>query len=209
MPITGNDLISIIQAISKRMHDERDALCELDRAIGDGDHGVAMDIGWTSVSESVEALRDPSVTEIFHTASQVFLRSVGATVGPLYATGLLDMSVWARDHQCLTSNDILPLFETFVNGLERRGRATMGEKTMIDVWVPALNAFRMAIPNGSSMAVHAALQAAREGYLSTANMVAVKGRASRLGTRSEGHVDPGARSAYLLLETVAQWFSDY
>ncbi len=205
MSITGNDLKGLFKALAQRMHDARGELSALDRAIGDGDHGVTMAVGWTAVSEAIELLEDPDIASVFHTAGTVFLRAVGATVGPLYATGLLDMAKWSRDRRKLDMADALSVFEVFIGGLIRRGHASVGQKTMMDTWIPAYEAFRNAWPGGVRGAAQAALQAADAGCVATANMLAQQGRAGRLGERSRGHLDPGARSAYLLLETTVHW----
>lgn len=202
---TSEDVVQIIRAVVHRMHDVREVLGELDRAIGDGDHGVTMDVGWQAVEEALERLDAPSLEDVFRTAGVSFLRAVGATVGPLYATALLDLAQWIKGRAVLTAADTLPMFEVFVGGLTRRGHAVAGDKTMMDVWIPALAAFReQFVVSGPWNAAVAAEQAAYNGWQSTTMMKAAMGRASRLGDRSIGHADAGARSAYEILATVVQ-----
>lgn len=206
MTIEGQDLKPLFRVLAGRMQAARDELSALDRAIGDGDHGVTMAIGWTAVQEAVDALEAPDMATVFRTAGQAFLQAVGATVGPLYATGLLDMAQWCRDHETLESSDALPLFAAFVGGLSRRGRAVVGQKTMMDTWLPAYQAFEAGWSHGATTAARDALQAGAAGCRATEAMKAGTGRAGRLGERSRGHQDPGAQSAYLLLETTIHWF---
>lgn len=208
MAIEGRDLQILSVVLADRMRQARDELTDLDRAIGDGDHGVTMDLGWQAVKDALLPLVDPSLNEALRVAGQTFLRTVGATVGPLYATGLLDMSTWTVNRKTLTAADSLPIFEVFVGGLTRRGHAVLGDKTMMDTWLPALDAFRAGFPRGINVAANKALAAAHQGVLATGQMTALKGRAGRLGERSVGHVDPGARSAYIILETTIIWLTN-
>ncbi len=205
MSITGKDLKGLFKLLSQRMQEGRNELSALDRAIGDGDHGVTMAVGWTAVCDALESLKDPNIASVFRTAGTSFLRAVGATVGPLYATGLFDMAVWCNDRTRLDGDDVVPLFEVFIGGLTRRGHAEVGQKTMMDTWIPAYKALYDVWSLDPKGAVQVALEAAEVGCLSTQDMLAVQGRAGRLGERSRGHQDPGARSALMLFETTVYW----
>ncbi len=203
--MTAADVIKLIDHIADIFHDARGLLSSLDRDIGDGDHGVAMDVGWAAVQSAVHQLEQPRLSDVFRAAGDAFLDKVGATVGPLYATMFLAIGKLVRDKDVLTDGDVGPIFRIAVESLQKRGKANVGDKTMMDVWIPALQAFQENERKGLQAAALAAATAGRSGAERTKDMVAVKGRASYLGQRSVGHVDPGAQSALILLESVIEW----
>jgi len=189
----------------------RDRLCELDGVIGDGDHGLAMDTGWQAASKAVLQLdeNDVSPTALFNIAAKAFLNAVGASSGPLYATAFMRAGTAVKDKHVLSDDDFLIAFSAMAQGIQDRGKAEIGEKTMIDAWKPAADAATAARGTGANVSacLEAAVRAARDGCEATRGMVAAKGRASRLGDRAIGHIDPGAASAVIIIEAMSAFLA--
>ena len=206
MTISSADLVALFTALSDRLEAERDALCALDGQIGDADHGIAMNEGFAAVRVAQAAL-DPAVaspTDVFNTAAKSFLNAVGASSGPLYATAFLRAGAAVKGQAQVEDPGLL--VEAIARGIAERGKAEPGEKTMIDAWAPAAAAVAEARAAGRSPAeaLQAAAAAAASGAEATKDMLAAKGRASRLGERARGHVDPGAASAAIILAVMAE-----
>jgi len=192
-------------AIAAAIEAERDRLCALDGVIGDADHGIAMALGFGAARDAVAALdgsTDP--TALLNTAAKAFLNAVGASSGPLYATAFMRAAAAVKGKQALDDADVVTMFQAMAKGIADRGKATIGEKTMIDAWLPAADAAGAAHQNGENLSesLSAAVDAARAGTEATKSMIATKGRSARLGERSLGHVDPGAASALIVIETM-------
>lgn len=189
---------------AKTVSDHRIDLIELDRAIGDGDHGENMDRGFTAVTAKLATLRPDTVGDVLKTVATTLMSTVGGAAGPLYGTAFL-RAAKAVDGE-LDAAGVASMLEAGLEGIKARGKAEPGEKTMVDAWEPAAEAARMAAEEGSGPAdaLRAAAQAAAAGSDATIPMVARKGRASYLGERSAGHRDPGAESSSLLLTAAAE-----
>lgn len=203
-------LARMFERMSQVIEAEKDHLSELDGAIGDGDHGITMSIGFKAVTTALAALDldRASPSEVMSTAASGFLDAVGASTGPLYATGFRRAAqvLAGRDHLDLVAcRDMLTAIS---EGIRDRGKAQRGDKTMLDVWLPAAEAAALAVADGRSerefwTAVGAA---ADNGAAATATMIATKGRAARVRERSLGHLDPGAVSAAALVKAIAAAF---
>lgn len=195
----------MIGAIADVMQAEKDRLCALDGVIGDGDHGIAMALGFAAARDAAAAVQG-APSDVLTAAAKAFLNAVGASSGPLYATGLLEAAKAVRGAEALDEALQLAMFEAIAAGVMRRGKAAVGDKTMVDAWAPAANAARVAREAGSSMreAAPEIISAAEAGAHATAAMQARLGRAARLGDRSLGHPDPGAVSAALMIAAMAQ-----
>ena len=204
--MTGREVIRLLEFIAERLRDHQDELTALDNRVGDGDHGVTMVQGWTAVLAAVQPLPHGSPSEVLRTAGQAFLNAVGATVGPLYATAFLRTARAVDGQARLGADDAPRAFEAWVEGLHARGKAEVGDKTMMDVWIPAWEAFRAERPEDLQARLDAAVDAGGQGLQRTEAMAARKGRASRLAERSMGVADPGALSAYVILAAVRDWF---
>ena len=192
-----------IELAAADIAEQRDYLVDLDRAIGDGDHGENMDRGFTA---ALEALGQPgSVAEVLKTVAKTLMSTVGGAAGPLYGTAFLRASKAAGDGE-LDGAGAAAVIAGALEGIQTRGKATTGEKTMVDAWTPALEAARAAAESGSDAAAvfEAAATAAEAGAAATEPMRATKGRASYLGERSIGHLDPGAVSTSLILRAAAR-----
>ncbi|GAA4286691.1 dihydroxyacetone kinase subunit DhaL [Georgenia daeguensis] len=179
-------------------------LIELDRAIGDGDHGENMDRGFTAVAAKLAGVTPSAPGEVLKTVATTLMSTVGGAAGPLYGTAFLRGSKAADG--ALDAGGVAAVLEAALEGIQARGKAEAGEKTMVDAWLPAAQAARSAAEEGSGPveALRAAADAAAAGAEATEPMVARKGRASYLGDRSAGHRDPGAQSSALLLAAAAE-----
>ncbi|MGX5839328.1 dihydroxyacetone kinase subunit DhaL [Mesorhizobium sp. ArgA1] len=199
-------LAGMFAAIADAMSADRDRLCALDGVIGDADHGIAMELGFSAARDAVAALdagkTDP--TNLLNTAAKAFLNAVGASSGPLYATAFMRGAAVVKGKATLDDADMVALFQAMAKGIQDRGKAEPGEKTMMDAWAPAAKAAGEALASGKGLAacLEAAAEAAKAGAEATKAIVASKGRASRLGERSLGHMDPGAASAVTVIEAM-------
>lgn len=205
--LTPSELISMFRALSERIEAEKGHLCELDGHIGDADHGIAMAQGFGAVAKALDAV-DPSAispTDIFNTAAKSFLNAVGASSGPLYATAFMRAGAAFKGKDVIAAEDIPVIVEAMARGIQDRGKAELGDKTMIDAWLPAATAAAAGREAGkpTSEVLADARKAAEAGAAATADMIASKGRSSRLGERSLGHVDPGAASAAIIVAVMA------
>ncbi|MEI4482042.1 MULTISPECIES: dihydroxyacetone kinase subunit DhaL [unclassified Phyllobacterium] len=206
--ITAANLISMFAEIAKAMAESKAHLCELDGVIGDADHGIAMDLGFLTVATNLAALditaADP--TTVFNTAAKSFLNAVGASSGPLYATAFMRAGASVKGKTVLTASDFADAFIAMAKGIQDRGKAEIGDKTMIDAWVPAAEALESAKTQGASLAeiLDKAGKAAEAGAEATKAMIASKGRSARLGERAIGHIDPGAASAAILIRAMGK-----
>lgn len=194
-----------IELAAADIAEQRDYLVDLDRAIGDGDHGENMDRGFKAAVEALGQAQPASVAEVLKTVAKTLMSTVGGAAGPLYGTAFLRASKAAGDGD-LDGAGVAAVIAGALEGIQARGKATTGEKTMVDAWTPALEAARAAAESGSDPAavLEAAATAAEAGAAATEPMRATKGRASYLGERSIGHLDPGAVSTSLILRAAVR-----
>ena len=185
--------------------EQRAYLTELDSAIGDADHGANMARGMTAVIEKIGAAHAGAVDELFKAVGMTLVTSVGGASGPLYGTFFLRFGMDAGAAKTLDGAALGTALRAGLEGVVARGKAEIGDKTMFDAMSPALDAYDAAIAAGSDVAAaaQAAFAAAQAGRDATLELVARKGRASYLGERSAGHLDPGATSTTLLFEALA------
>jgi dihydroxyacetone kinase-like protein len=207
-----------LRLAAERLHDQAANLTQLDQAIGDGDHGINMDRGFTAVLAMLNSQPEPNGTPVssgqavgglLRQAGQTLIKTVGGASGPLYGTAFLRASgVLSRAEEPGLADTVAAL-KASVEGIGSLGRSTTGEKTMLDALVPAVTAAQAALDAGQDDAVvlRAARAAADAGAQATIPMLATKGRASYLGERSIGHQDPGATSAALLVGALADALS--
>lgn len=195
-----------VRLSAKVVKEHREELIELDRQIGDGDHGENMNRGFTAVVAKLDALEAPpeQVGDVLKLVATTLMSTVGGAAGPLYGTAYLRAAKAAAAPE-LDSTAVVAVLEAALEGIVARGKAHAGEKTMVDAWTPAVEAAESVADNGGSptAVLAAAADAATTGAQSTIPLVATKGRASYLGERSAGHLDPGARSTELLLRAAA------
>jgi dihydroxyacetone kinase-like protein len=195
-----------IREFARLIAEHKEMLTELDSAIGDADHGINMHRGMSAVVGTLESESPGRPNELFKRTGMTLISTVGGASGPLYGTAFLRMSTTVGDAEQLDGNDLAKMFRAALDGVVQRGKASPGDKTMLDALGPAVEALESAVDDGQPLAeaLDAAVRAAEEGQAKTIPMVARKGRASYLGERSAGHQDPGATSVTLLLAAAAR-----
>jgi dihydroxyacetone kinase-like protein len=195
-----------VRAFAAVIAENKEYLTELDSAIGDADHGINMNRGMQAVLAKLEGDSQADAGALLKTVGMTLVSTVGGASGPLYGTLFLQMGSSAAGKPELSDEDWAAALAAGVAGVQRRGKAELGDKTMIDALVPAVEALASSLAGGSAAgeALHRSAEAAREGMIATIPLVARKGRASYLGERSADHQDPGATSSWLLLRTAAE-----
>ncbi|PYE84844.1 dihydroxyacetone kinase subunit DhaL [Pseudoroseicyclus aestuarii] len=197
---------TMLLAAGERVIAEADVLSALDGALGDGDHGVTMETGFRAVARALDALpQDAAPNVLCDAAAQAFLDAVGASAGPLYATGLRHAGRAVAHRGDLDAASLTAWIRAMAEGIAERGGARPGDKTMLDAWAPAAEAAEDALRDGggAEACLAAAAQAAQAGRDATEAMWARRGRAAKLGDRALGHIDPGAASAALILAAMS------
>ena len=203
--IDATTLLDWITRFRDAVTEKREWLTELDSAIGDADHGSNMSRGMTAVVEKLDAGAPATADELLKSVGMTLVSSVGGASGPLYGTLFLRMGMTAGAVTELDAAGLAAALRAGLDGIVARGKAEAGDKTMFDAMAPAVDAFDAAIAGGSDLtaAARSAAEAAEAGRDATVPLVARKGRASYLGERSAGHLDPGAASTALLFDTLA------
>ena len=192
--------------VAVRLEAERDFLTQLDSAIGDADHGVNMHRGFTAVMGRIADLGEATPGQLLKVAGRTFVSTVGGAAGPLYGTAFLQAGEVLADHPTFGPRLLLDALRASLEGVQRVGAASVGDKTMVDALTPALGAYELELRMGGSLetAASGAREAAAEGMRGTIPLQARKGRASYLGPRSVGHQDPGATSTALMFAALEQ-----
>jgi dihydroxyacetone kinase-like protein len=183
------------------------ALTRLDAVLGDGDHGDNLAIGFRAIDELLAALPDETLPgELLRAVGHRLVAAVGGASGPLYGTAFIEAGFAAADRELLDPPTVARMLQAAANGIARRGRCAVGDKTILDTLAPAASTYARSIADGASEADarDQALRAAVAGMRSTRPLVARRGLALRLGSRSAGHLDPGAASCLLLLLALAR-----
>ncbi|MEX2445347.1 MAG: dihydroxyacetone kinase subunit DhaL [Alkalispirochaeta sp.] len=198
---TRDQIVAWIDRLESVYVENKEYLTQLDSAIGDADHGINMARGFTAAKKALAENPPDDVGAALKAVSMTLIKTVGGASGPLFGTFFLKAAVKATGQSELDADGVEALFEEGINGIKQRGKAEVGDKTMIDAWEPALAALKERHAAGASVKdmLDAAVTAAEEGRDSTIPLVARKGRASYLGERSKDHQDPGATSAVLML----------
>jgi dihydroxyacetone kinase-like protein len=197
---TTEDVITAIRAVAATVAEHRVELIQLDRAIGDGDHGENLDRGFTAVLAALDQSTPDSPAAVLKLVASTLISKVGGAAGPLYGTAFLRASTAVKDRAELAPADVTEALTAALGGVVARGKAEVGEKTMVDALTPAVTA---AAGDTVADVLAAAATAAEAGADTTVPLIARKGRASYLGERSAGHMDPGARSTSLVLRAFA------
>lgn len=199
---------------AERIADKEVQLTELDAAIGDADHGINMHRGTARVKSRLVDLDNNAAKQetsadvgaLLRTVAMTLINSIGGAAGPLYGAFFLHAAKEVNGHGSVTLPQLALMFRSGLDGIKQRGKAQLNDKTMIDALQPAVDALEAAVKEQRSIAdaLSAACEAARMGMINTIGLQANKGRASYLGPRSVGHQDPGATSAYYLIETAME-----
>lgn len=210
-PITPAVFRAMMATSAKAIFAARDRLCALDGAIGDGDHGITMEIGWKAALAALDdAAEDSPISDLSEIIAAAFLNAVGASAGPLYATGFQRAGAAVSDRLNLDNQAMVAWLQGLGDGITSRGGAALGDKTMLDAWLPAIDAARAALAKRAdvSACLAAAAEAASTGAEATKDMQSKRGRSKKLGARSVGHVDPGAASTAILIAAWAEAIRD-
>lgn len=201
-----NKLVHIINKIVDKIEINKDYLTDLDREIGDGDHGVNLSRGGKKLEENISSFENLKEYEVLNKIAMLLLSNVGGASGALYSTALMRGASYLKNCDTINEKTIGETFSAMIKGIEERGKSTVGEKTMLDTLVPASEAFNTAAEKGCNLeeCFQQTYTAGKKGMEYTKNIKATKGRASYLGDRSIGTLDPGAVSSYLILETIKE-----
>ena len=200
--IKGKEVVlSLISEIDKN----KAWLSEIDGAIGDGDHGVNMAKGFNMAKEKVDDTGE-TLSEQLKSLGMILVSNIGGAMGPIYGTFFMRMAKPIEGKYEIDENDFKSMLESALEGVKKRGQAEVGDKTLVDTLEPATKAFAESVEKGLSFkeALDKMVEAAKKGMESTKNLVAKKGRSSRLGDRSKGTIDAGSASCYIILKTLAE-----
>lgn len=199
-------MAAIIEGMAKKIEAEKDYLTQLDNEIGDGDHGINLARGFEAVEKKLPSLAGGDIGALLKGVGMQLVSTVGGASGPLYGTAFMKAGMACKGLTELDGPAFVKAMEAAVDGIKMRGKATEGEKTMLDALCPALKVMQDEVAAGKSLkeALQDAAQAAEKGVEYTKTIIATKGRASYLGERSLGHQDPGATSSLYLLQVLAE-----
>ena len=206
MSVAHDDVVRWIRTFAADIAANKDRLTQLDAAIGDGDHGININRGMSAVLGKVDSAGgEQDIGALLKTVGMTLVSTVGGAGGPLYGTLFLQMGSTVSGKGELGADDWAAALEAGIAGVQARGKAEPGDKTMIDALVPGRDALKAALAEGAPFAdaLRRSADAAEQGMRDTIPLVAKKGRASYLGERSAGHQDPGATSSHLLLKTAS------
>lgn len=199
-------MAAIIEGMAKKIEAEKEYLTELDNEIGDGDHGINLARGFEAVEKKLPSLAGGDIGALLKGVGMQLVSTVGGASGPLYGTAFMKAGMACKGLTEIDGPAFVKAMEAVVDGIKMRGKATEGEKTMLDALCPALKVMQDDVAAGKSLkeALQDAAQAAEKGVEYTKTIIATKGRASYLGERSLGHQDPGATSSLYLLQVLAE-----
>ncbi len=199
-------MAAIIEGMAKKIEEEKDYLTQLDNEIGDGDHGINLARGFEAVEKKLPSLAGGDIGALLKGVGMQLVSTVGGASGPLYGTAFMKAGMACKGLTELDGPAFVKAMEAAVDGIKMRGKATEGEKTMLDALCPALKVMQDEVAAGKSLkeALQDAAAAAEKGVEYTKTIIATKGRASYLGERSLGHQDPGATSSLYLLQVLAE-----
>lgn len=197
-------VIAILKNIIAAIDENAQFLTDLDAAIGDNDHGINMARGFKKVDADLPGLEGKDIGAILKKVGMDLVSTVGGSSGPLYGTAFMKAGAKAAGKNEISLEDFIVMMDEAIGGVQLRGKAVKGEKTMLDAMIPAQEAMKAAAAGGADAAavLQAGVKAAEEGVEYTKTIIATKGRASYLGERSIGHQDPGATSFTVMLEVI-------
>ena len=199
------DVLDVVKEMAAAMEEHRRYLTKLDSEVGDGDHGNNMHRGFQAALERLDTADPATPADVLKTVSMALVSKVGGAAGPLYGTAFLRASSAIQDRDEVSAEDAAKVLEAALGGIKQRGKAEVGDMTIVDALEPAVEAAKATASGGSVAQVfRAAADAAEEGAEATVPLTARKGRASYLGDRAKGHRDPGATSTQYLLDATAR-----
>ncbi len=191
------DVIDIIQK-------NEDYLCEVDSFIGDGDHGLTLAKGFYSAKEDLGKNKPQTISSFFMVIASAIMRSIGGVCGPIYSSIFLSFAKITKDKEKIDLSDFIGMLEEGLDSVKKRGGASVGDKTLVDAYEPAVIALKNHKEEGFVNALKASSDAAKQGMLSTKGFASKKGKSRPLGDRSIGYQDAGATSFYLMLNSMSE-----
>ncbi len=199
-------VMEILRAMAGRMEEKKEELTELDRPIGDSDHGINLARGFEAVAKKLPQMEGMDIGAILKTAGMTLVSTVGGASGPLYGSAFMKAGMELAGRETVGKEDFLRAMEAAIEAVGQRGHGRLGEATMLDAMIPSLEAMKTAAKAGrdASEMISEGVRAAWAGAEATKGMVATKGRASYVGERGLGHQDPGATSYAYLLEVIGE-----
>lgn len=205
--LTRKDVIAALEKNAQDLTAAAEQLRELDAAIGDGDLGITMTLGFQAVVEALASLKDADISTVLLRSGMAFNRKAASTFGALYATMMMRAAREAKGLETLSLGDVLRMMSAAVEGVQERGKAQIGDKTLLDALVPARDALAQAAEEGLDLgaALARATEAAQEGMLRTRELKSKIGRASWFSERTQGVQDPGATAIYLMLRSLSEY----
>ncbi|WP_370934687.1 dihydroxyacetone kinase subunit DhaL [Amycolatopsis sp. cg13] len=204
MACTAEGVAAAVRAAAEVIAEHRTELVDLDRAIGDADHGENLSRGFTAIVSALETAVPETPAGVVKLAATTLISKVGGAAGPLYGTAFLRASAKLGDAAEIDVPLLLDALRAALEGVQARGKAVGGDATMVDALIPAISAAEGAADGTIADVLTAAADGADRGAESTVDLIPRKGRASYLGERAVGHMDPGARSTALLLRAFAE-----
>lgn len=202
--ISKQQIIKWLENATATFEEQQEYLTELDRQIGDADHGLNMNRGFRKVMEKLPEISDKDIGTIMKATGMTLLSSIGGASGPLYGTFFIRAATSVTAKEEVNLPDLVKMLQDGLDGVQQRGKAVAGDKTMVDTWLAVMCSLNQNQDKSLDSALEQALEASEQGMKNTINMLARKGRASYLGDRSIGHQDPGATSSHLLFEALCK-----
>ena len=202
--LTSSLYVDYLKEVTEKVASEKDYITELDAATGDGDHWANMNTGFTKLMEIEEQLRALPLDQLFKKAAMTIMSGVGGSSGILYASAYLKASSVLCGIEAMDAEILLKVLEAELQGIMQRGNGQPGFKTMIDPLYQAVEAMKVALPEGEKNAVEAMMEGARAGMEATRDMEAVRGRACYQANKGVGHLDPGAVTMYYQLDLLGK-----
>ncbi|MGP4105534.1 dihydroxyacetone kinase subunit DhaL [Virgibacillus sp. L01] len=204
MGLQVTEAVEWMEKINEKIHTKKEYLTSLDQPIGDGDHGINMARGFKEVSNKITKQEYETVTDLLKDVAMTLMSKVGGASGPLFGTAFLKMSLAANGSDTIDHDNITRMLEEAVNGVKQRGKATEGEKTLIDVWSPMAEYFKKVDRFKASEIAGEAKKAMEN----TKDIMATKGRAAYFKEKSIGHIDPGAATSFYIFEALSEVIED-
>jgi phosphoenolpyruvate---glycerone phosphotransferase subunit DhaL len=207
--ISSADVLAILKKMADDLEAAKDLLCQLDAAVGDGDQGVTMAIGFRAVRNGLDALQGQDIGTIITKSGLTFNGTAASTIGALLATACMRAGREAKGRQEIGLAELAKMAEAAQAGIQERGKAQVGDKTVLDMLAPTIQALRAAADQGTSLedALRQSLAAAEEGVKATIPLKSKIGRASWLADRTVGHQDPGATSFFLMWKAIVEFLT--
>ena len=209
MPLTlkHEDVAAILTKLAEVFEQSKDHLNDLDTKIGDGDHGLSMARGFTAVAKYVKEKAPATISAMLMEGGMQFNEAAGSTIGILMFSAMREAGKGIKDKEEVTLSDLAAMLEAAIQGIMKRGKAQVGQKTILDSLHPALVVLQQGIGSGrdEEKLVAAVIQAAADGAEKTRDLRPEAGRARWFSERSQGQIDPGAVSGHLIIKTVGEY----